>query len=241
MYGKRLQGILRSRADIAFKGAGKEAHRKACLIIRQSLDPDSAYVDAALHGDGLTSLQFREAKGAATHEVQANVTAPRRLRIEKMGKYVRMYLGAEGKEPSFSGAAVRMTLEDPFYVGLGVCAHTNDAIETAVFSSVELASHLAVATRSPALYSTLETQTIASTDRRVVHVTPTRIEAPNWLRDGASLIYNSDGRIFRMPATGGTPQAIDTGFAARCNNDHGVSPDGTCSRSATSRRDAGNR
>ncbi len=45
-------------------------------MIRQSLDADSAYVDVALHGDGLTSLQFREAKGAATHEVQANVSAP---------------------------------------------------------------------------------------------------------------------------------------------------------------------
>jgi TolB protein len=41
------------------------------------------------------------------------------------------------------------------------------------------------------------------------------------------LIYNSGGRIFRVPVGGGVPQAIDTGFAQRCNNDHGVSPDGT--------------
>ena len=59
-------------------------------MIRQSLDADSAYVDVALHGDGLTSLQFREAKGAATHEVQANVSAPSRVRLEKRGKYVHM-------------------------------------------------------------------------------------------------------------------------------------------------------
>ena len=237
---KKASGDLEIAADIAFKGAGKEAHRKACLIIRQSLDPDSAYVDAALHGDGLTSLQFREAKGTATHEVQANVTAPRRLRIEKMGKYVRMYLGTEGKEPSFSGAAVRMTLEDPFYVGLGVCAHTNDAIETAVFSRVELGAPKTVSTSSPTLYSALETQTIASTDRRVVHVTPTRIEAPNWLRDGASLIYNSDGRIcacrqreaYRRPLTPALPFVVTTITAF-----HRMA---TCSRSATSRRGAGN-
>ncbi len=54
----------------------------------------------------------------------------------------------------------------------------------------------------PVLYSTLETQTIASTDRRVVYVTPTRIEAPNWLRDGRALIYNSGGRIYRIPRRG---------------------------------------
>ena len=35
---------------------------------------------------------------------------------------------------------------------------------------------------------------------------PTRIEAPNWLRDGKTLIYNSGGRIYRIPAAGGKPE-----------------------------------
>ena len=224
---KKTAGDLALAADISFVGAGREQHRKACLVIRQGLEADSAYVDVALHGDGLTSLQFREGRGAATHEVQANVSAPRRLRIVKRGKYVVMDLAAEGKEPSFSGAAVRIAFQEPFYVGLGVCAHNKDVTETAVFSNVELAAPPAAATGRPVLYSTLETQTISSSDRRVVHVTPTRIEAPNWLRDGSTLIYNSGGRIFRVPTAGGVPQAIDTGFATRCNNDHGISPDGT--------------
>ena len=30
-----------------------------------------------------------------------------------------------------------------------------------------------------------------------------------------------------LPAAGGATQAIDTGFAVNCNNDHGISPDGT--------------
>jgi Tol biopolymer transport system component len=72
----------------------------------------------------------------------------------------------------------------------------------------------------------METQSISSADRRVAYVTPTRIEAPNWLADGKSLIFNSGGRIHRIPAAGGKPERIDTGFATRCNNDHGVSPDG---------------
>src|SRR4051812_9057833 len=76
-------GDLSITSDVQILGTGGDAHRKAMLMIRQSLDPDSAYVDAALHGDGLTSLQFREAKGDATHEVQANVTGPKRLRLTK--------------------------------------------------------------------------------------------------------------------------------------------------------------
>jgi hypothetical protein len=224
---KKVTGDLALTADVSFLGTGKVAHRKACLVIRQDLDEDSAYVDVALHGDGLTSLQFREAKGAATHEVQANVSAPRRLRIEKKGPYVRMYLAAEGEDLHFSGAAARILFREPFYVGLGVCAHDREATETAEFSGVELVAPLPASTGRPVLYSTLETQALASTDRRVVHVTPTRIEAPNWLRDGRSLVYNSVGRLYRIPVAGGTPEAIDTGFATRCNNDHGVSPDGT--------------
>ena len=34
--------------------------------------------DAAVHGDGLTSLQWREDKGGVTHEVQSNVVGPKR-------------------------------------------------------------------------------------------------------------------------------------------------------------------
>jgi hypothetical protein len=224
---KQVSGDFALMADVAFTGTGKEAHRKACLLIRQGLDADASYVDTALHGDGLTSLQFRDAKGAATHEVQANVTAPKRLRIEKRGQYVRMYLAAAGEEPQFSGAAVRVALEGPVYVGLGVCAHNKGVTETAVFSNVQLDAPLPAPARRPVLYSTLETQSMASTDRRVVYVTPARIEAPNWLRDGRTLVYNGGGRLYRIPAAGGKPEVIDTGFATRCNNDHGLSPDGT--------------
>jgi hypothetical protein len=223
----KASGDLSLEADIAFLGRGKDPHRKACLMIRQDLSADSAYVDVALHGDGLASLQFRPAKGAATHEVQANVSAPRRLRIEKRGAYATMFLAAEGQESSFSGAAVRIALEGPFYVGLGVCAHDDDVTERAVFSNLELLAPPINRSRRPAVFSTLETQTISSTDRRVVHVTRTRIEAPNWLRDGRTLLYNSGGRIVRIPVAGGEPELVDTGFATRCNNDHGVSPDGT--------------
>ncbi len=223
---KTASGDLTLAADVSFVGEGKDPHRKACLMIRQDLDADSAYVDVAVHGNGLTSLQFRESKGAATHEVQSNVKAPRRVRIEKRGKYVTLSV-ADGDTLRFSGAAERITFQEPFYIGIGVCAHNKDVTETAVFSNVELAAPPASTSSRPTLYSTLETQALASTDRRVVHVMSGRIEAPNWLRDGQTLVVNSGGRLLRIPAAGGTLETIDTGFAVRCNNDHGVSPDGT--------------
>src|SRR5271170_3210434 len=72
---KKDSGDVSLTADIAFIGATGNNHRKAVLMIRQSLDGNSQAVDVARHGDGLTSLQYREAVGADTHEVQSNVSA----------------------------------------------------------------------------------------------------------------------------------------------------------------------
>lgn len=55
---------------------------------------------------------------------------------------------------------------------------------------------------------------------------PYLIEAPDWTSDGKWLIYNSEGLIYKLSASGGEPQLIDTGFANQCNNDHLLSPDG---------------
>jgi TolB protein len=226
---KKMSGDVTLTADISFLGKGVNEHRKAVLMIRQSLDADSPYVDAALHGSGLTSLQYREEKGAATHEIQANISAPARLRIEKRGAYFSLWLAEANGEFHLASGSTRMALKEPFYVGIGVCSHDKDVVEKAVFSNVDLKAEEPAATAASAytLYSTLEIITVASTDRRAIYVAPERFEAPNWMPDGKTLLFNRNGRIEKIPVTGGTPQTIDTGFAARCNNDHGISPDGT--------------
>jgi TolB protein len=224
---KKMAGDVTLTADISFVGKGVNEHRKAVLMVRQSMDADSAYADVALHGSGLTSLQYREEQGAATHEIQANVTAPKRVRIEKRGAYFAMSLAGADGEFHLAGGSTRVALKEPFYVGIGVCSHDKDVVERAVFSNVELKMVAPAAATTTTLYSTLETITVASTDRRVVYVASERFEAPNWMPDGKNLLFNRNGRIEKIPVTGGSPQVIDTGFAVRCNNDHGISPDGT--------------
>ncbi len=226
---KRVSGDFELTADISFVGGGSNEHRKAVLMLRQSLDADSVYADVALHGNGLTSLQYREEKGAATREIQSNISAPQRLRIERRGEYVYVLLSAASDgEPQPSGAAMRLPLDGQIYVGIGVCAHDKNAMTKAKFSNVELQALAAPAAGAPTtLYSSLEVINVASTDRRVVYLAPERFEAPNWMRDGSSFLFNQKGRIYRLPVTGGTPQVIDTGFAIQCNNDHGISPDAT--------------
>jgi TolB protein len=224
---KKMSGDVTLTADISFLSQGVNEHRKAVLMIRQSLDADSPYADAALHGSGLTSLQYREEKGAATHEIQANISAPKRLRIEKRGAYFSLWIADASGEFRPAGGSTRIALKEPFYVGIGVCSHDKDVVEKAVFSNVDLKATEPVGTSASTLYSSLEIITVASADRRAIYVGPERFEAPNWMPDGKNLIFNRNGHIEKIPVTGGTPRIIDTGFATRCNNDHGISPDGT--------------
>lgn len=73
---KKVAGDLRLTADISFQSRSNSGHRKAVLMIRQSLDADAAYADVALEGDGSTSLQYRNEKGGATHEIQTTALSP---------------------------------------------------------------------------------------------------------------------------------------------------------------------
>jgi hypothetical protein len=227
---KKVSGDVSLAADISFPETGGDPHKKAVLIVRQSLDADSAYADVAVHGNGLTALQTRYEKGAATHEIQSNTSGPKRVRLQKIGSYVYMYVsgaGGSGDDLRFGGGSMRVKLEEPFYVGIGLCAHDKDATETAVFSKVDLVTGAPAPVRQPSLYSTLETITVSSTDRRVVRVFPGRFEAPNWTPDGTTLVFNGNGRLQKIAVGGGDVQLIDTDFATRLNNDHGISPDGT--------------
>jgi hypothetical protein len=124
-------------ADIRFQGQGVEAHRKAALMIRQTLAPDSPYADAAVHGNGLTSLQYRASTAVITQETRSEVEAPTRIRIERHGDQFTMSAGKPGEELKTTGP-VTVHLQDPVYIGLAVCSHNATVLETAVFSNVKL-------------------------------------------------------------------------------------------------------
>ena len=224
---KRMSGDLTLAAEVRWIGAGGNPHRKACLLIREGLEPGSPYADAVIHGDGLTSLQYRETRNGPTREIQSNISAPRGIRIEKEGDSVSMSVAPEGASFRPAGGSFKIKFHEPLFVGLAVCAHDNNALEQAVFSHVKLISGRTNPPGKPILESTLETIAISSKDRRVVHHTRDHIEAPNWSRDGKYFLFNRAGRICKLPIGGGDPALIDVGFATRCNNDHGLSPDGT--------------
>jgi Tol biopolymer transport system component len=223
---KKVSGDVAIEADIEFLGKGVDPHRKACLIIRQNLEPGSAYADVAVHGDGMTAIQYREADGDITRELQSNIKSPKKARIDKVGDYLFMSLSTGNERLKSSGSAIKVPFKAPFYIGLGVCSHNNDVVETAKFSKVSIEKLKAVPDSLKTLESTLEIVPIATLDRKVILQSEKRLDAPNWSKDGKNLIYNSMGLLYQIPVQGGEPSLIPTGFAKKINNDHGISPDG---------------
>jgi TolB protein len=198
-------------ADISILGSGGDNHRKAMLIVRQSLDGNSAYADAALHGNGLTSLQFRETQGEVTHEIESSVSAPKGLKLEKRGD--RFYLWIRGGQQwQFAGGSTKVELEPPFYVGIGVCAHNKNAFQKAAFTNVDLHTGKLPAEGH---YSTLQSIAVASTDALVSYVGQEPLQTAGWNLDGTSLLFYTAGKLKSVPLKGGTPEAVSDGSVVK--------------------------
>jgi len=234
---KKVSGDVSLSADIAFPNPGGNAHRKAALLFRQSLDAGALYADAVLHGSGLTALQFRPESGATTQGIELNFSsiadAPSRLRIEKRGDQITVFMGKKGEPLHPAGTSKRLHLEGTFYIGLGICSHDPNTTEKSVFSNVDFHALAASANTStkPVLYSTLQTITLDPDSRRetVIYTAQDRFEAPNWTRDGSALIFDEAGKLMTALSDGKLPAAvhsIDIGEATGCNGSHGLSPDG---------------
>lgn len=95
---------------------------------------------------------------------------------------------------------------------------TKDIKETAVF----LSGLTQYRENSRSILCILDTLT---GEVQKVHEYDKVIEAPNWLSDGDTILYNSEGRIWRYSISGDTETMIDTGICNNCNNDHVLSPD----------------
>jgi TolB protein len=222
---RRLSGDLALTADVSFPEGKGQPHRKGAWIVRQGLDADAPYADAAVHGDGLISLQYRLVKGGPTLEVKSPVKAPATVRLERTGDLFSLSVSRDGRRFQPAGA-VSVPLTDPVHVGLGVTAHDAAGSATALFSRVALENPGPVAAAARVLESNLEVISAETGEREVVYTTRDHIEAPNWSRDGRFFLFNSKGRLYSLPREGGEPRLIDTAPADRLNNDHGLSPDG---------------
>jgi hypothetical protein len=144
---RKLAGNVSISATMQFVGTSTVAHRKAGLMIRAGLEPDAPYVDATVHGDGLTSLQYRETAGDITRGVNFPVVGPTQIRLERVGNVFHMWTGKEGGPLQEAGSIPMPMGKAPVYVGLYVCSHKPENLETVVFSNVTIESLPAAAAK----------------------------------------------------------------------------------------------
>lgn len=220
---EEVKGDISLSANVEWIGEGKHPHRKAGLMIREGISVDAPYVDVVIHGDGLTSMQFRKVKGGDTFEIQAPVKYPSKIKLEQTGDQFTFYYSIKNGE-FHPGGTISLQLSKQ-YTGLAVCSHDSTTYETALFKNVECNTQTLPPGTERVVESTLEIINIESGVRRIVRRAKEHFEAPNWKWDDNTLIYNSGGKLYSIPAEGGEPEVINTSFATDCNNDHGLSPD----------------
>jgi hypothetical protein len=152
---KKLSGDVSIAADVTFPDPNGYGDRKAVLIVRQDLDDDAKQVVVALHGLGMIQLAQRPAKGARVNDLELRVggrgsrpggntpdslvnVMARRIGLEKRGERYTLFVSLEGEPMQPFGPPITLTIDGPFYVGIGFCSHLPDVVDTAVLSNVVL-------------------------------------------------------------------------------------------------------
>jgi len=236
---KKMKGDFILRTNAAFIGKGVEEHRKWGWMIRASLDSSSAHANAVVHGDGLTSLQFRKATGDTTQEKRSSLTKADVVELERKGTTIIMRVARNGE--TFISDSIDLDLGDEVYAGLFVCSHNAGVSETVVFHNVRIVVP-APSTLVPYreyLGSQLEILDVATGNSKIIFQSPRSIQAPNYMHDGEHLIYNSDGLIYKFDLATTTPEVLNTGSVKHNNNDHVISWDGKMLGISSSETDNG--
>jgi len=229
----KLKGDFILTANFKLKGTGTVLHRKTGWMLRASTDDDSPHISAVLHGDGLTVMQWRDYKGALMKdpedEIFAEGTGYEVLQIERSGKVIFMRAAHAGEPLETLGSYEMINLPDEILAGVFICSHNPDVTEEATVWNVRIDKPVPDSYnpgKEGYLGCRLETMNVFDGIRKVIFEKQTRFEAPNWMPDGKKLIFNMDGFLYKIPATGGDPEILNTGFANRNNNDHGISYNG---------------
>lgn len=224
---KKLTGNFIVQTRTEFAGPGVDGHRKMGIIVRSSLDSRSPHVNAARHGDGLVSLQFRRTEGATTEQLPFGLKDADVLELSRNGATFTLSAARAG-ETYTSQTLSDVSLGDAVYVGLYVCAHHNDVSEKGIFRNVRLIrpAREGFVPYREYIGSEVELLTVATGARKTIFHADDSVQAPNWSPDNQRLFLNHNGRMFTLDLKSFASAPLDTGEQIRCNNDHALSWDG---------------
>jgi TolB protein len=224
---KKMNGDFIIQTQIRFIGEGHELHRKTGIMFRSSSSSGSSMLACTVHGDGLTSLQYRKAEKDSIKEIKFTCNGPNVLQLEKKGTTYTMSVAHFG-ELYQSEKIENLDLGAELMAGLFVCSHTNNFSEEVEFSNTRVfyTAPDNLVQYKDYLGSMLEVMDVASGKCQVVGGSEGSWQAPNWTQDGKTLIYNSSGKLYNFDLATGKSMELNTDFANKNNNDHVLSFDG---------------
>ena len=186
------------------------------------------HADAAVHGDGLTSLQYRATEGRRDARGEGADDFSRTSSSSSARERRSSCAPRRGERPSWRPAGSRWT-SPPRSSPASSSARTRSPLRrppsSATSGSTCPRPRERTASHNPSP-SRLELLDVDTGLRRIVYSSTAHFEAPNWSRDGRFLLFNQEGRIYRLPLDTLRPQVLDTGSVTANNNDHGISFDG---------------
>ncbi len=223
---KKIKGDFIIQATVQFVGKGTDDHRKMGIIARDNLNTGSRYADACVHGDILTSLQFRPEENAVTDQVTVLTYHPTNIEFERSGNTFIFSAAAPGE--NYKSVTKELALNEEVYAGIFLCSHREDIMEQAIFSNVRIIIPAAKDFKPYTDYigSHVEVMDVATGNRKIVYSAPNSLQAPNWTPDNKYLIYNSEGLLYNYDLAKGTVAKLNTGEIIDNNNDHVLSFDG---------------
>lgn len=229
----RIDGDFILTASFRLQGKGADPHRKTGWMIRFSDRDNSSHVSAVLHGDGLTLLQWRGSDGAQMRDPEDQIVAKGSaydvIQLERAGKKIIMRAAHFGELLEVIGEHEISSMPDEVLAGIFICSHNPDVTEEAVVWNVRIDKPVADnynPGKEGYLGCRLETMNVFDGKRKVIYEKQGRFEAPNWMPGGKKLLFNMDGLLWKIPVEGGEIEQLNTGFANRNNNDHGISFNG---------------
>lgn len=223
---KQIKGDFMVRATVRFEGAGHHEHRKLGIMCRNDLTKGSPYVDACVHGDRLTSLQYRTASGGETSELVLSAYYPTEIALERKGNQFIFSTARFGE--NYRSVQQNIALEEEVFLGLFICSHDEQVTESAIFSNVRVIVPVDedYTPYRDFIGSRLETLEVATGKRKILHEQNNSMQAPNWTPDNSRLIWAEEGLLKYYNLDDGTLGTLNTGMATNNNNDHVLSFDG---------------
>lgn len=139
---KEITGDFTVTGDFELVGKGNDPHRKVGWMVRESLEGDASHVSAVVHGDGLTVLQWRVAKGEKMRDPEDEIFSKGKnvqtVQVERKGNLYTMYVSAKGQPLQVVGSHTMDNLQKKVLVGLYICSHNPDVVEEAKVTNVKI-------------------------------------------------------------------------------------------------------